>query len=108
MSVNLGPKIPIFVSALQGDGYTNPGNALLRSFQALIQPNVIAIQNTPPGFPSNGDMYVVATGGVGTWTGQDNNIAYWSTDNASAPTGEWEYYTPIKGWVVGNHVDGSL
>lgn len=107
MSVNLGPKIPIMVSGASGDTYLTQGNALLRALQPLLVANVIDLSlNTPPPTPNNGDTYIVAAGGTGDWTGHDTEIAYWSTDNASVPGGEWEFYTPAKGWIVGNQLDG--
>lgn len=102
--VGFGPKIPqIMVSALLGDTYLVPGNAMLRAFQALLQPTALGVNTlSPPGSPSNGDMYVVGIGAGGSWVGADNKIAYWSTDNLSVPLGEWEFFAPLPGWVVGN------
>ena len=51
--------------------------------------------DTPPGSPANGDAYVVATGGTGTWSGQDGNLAYWLTDY-----GSWQFATPWEGLIV--------
>jgi len=108
MSVNLGPKIPIMVSGASGDTYLTQGNALLRALQPLLEANVIDLSlNTPPATPNNGDTYIVAAGGTGDWIGHDTEIAYWSTDNSTALGGEWEFYTPTKGWIVGNQLDGA-
>jgi hypothetical protein len=108
MSVNLGPKIPIMVSGASGDTYLTQGNALLRALQPLLETNVIDLSlNTPPATPNNGDTYIVAAGGTGDWTGHDTEIAYWSTDNSTALGGEWEFYTPAKGWIIGNQLDGA-
>src|SRR5208282_5569402 len=105
MSVSYGVKIPqLFVSALQGDAYYTAGEALLRGLQTLIEPNAISVGlNAPPGSPSNGDSYIIGSSPTGVWVGQANNLAYWSTDNPlAAPTGEWEFYTPLSGWTVGS------
>ena len=108
MIVN-GPKIPVMVSGAAGDNYLSSGNAMLRMLQALVQPNVISVGLTsPPGSPSNGDMYVVGSGATGLWLLQDNSIAYWSTDNPAAPLGEWEFYAPQEGWVVANQTNDGL
>lgn len=99
------------VSGALGDPYLTQGNQLLRLLQALVQPTVINLTTTvPPSSPPphNGDMYVVAPGATGAWSGKDNAIAYWSTDNPSFPGGEWEFYTPLMGWMVGNQADGNL
>ncbi len=112
MAASFGPKIPqLFVSALLGDNYYTAGEALLRGLQALVQLNVINLTTSiPPGIPSNGDTYVVAASPSpsGAWTGQANKIAYWSTDNPTVPSGEWEFYTPLAGWIVGNQTDGKV
>lgn len=106
MAINIGPKIPVMVSGAVGDPYLTQGNALLRMIQVLVQCNVInMVTNDPPPTPNNGDTYVVAVG-TGAWLAQDNNIAYWSTDNPNAPSGEWEFFIPSKGWILGNQADG--
>src|SRR5208282_4726210 len=104
MSVSYGVKIPqLFVSALQGDAYYTAGEALLRGLQTLIEPNAISVGlNAPPGSPSNGDSYILGGSPTGAWAGQANNLAYWSTDNPLAPSGEWEFYVPQNGWIVGS------
>jgi hypothetical protein len=105
MSITYGPKIPqLFVSAALGDQYYTAGEALLRGLQALVEPNVISVGalSAPPPTPSDGDSYIVGASPTGAWAGQANNFAYWSTDNPSAPNGEWEFYTPLNGWIVGS------
>jgi hypothetical protein len=107
MSNSIGPKIPIIVRVSQGDPWTAIGNAMLRSFQPLIQPNVISLAfSIPPVSPTNGDTYVVGSSPTGLWSGQANSIAYWSTDNPQS-AGEWEFYPPLPGWVVSNRQDGA-
>jgi hypothetical protein len=97
------------VSGGQGDSFLTQGNTLLRVLQALVQPNVISMSLTiPPVSPTNGDTYVVAAGASGGWLTKDTNIAYWSTDNPSAPTGEWEYYPATRGWLVGNRTNNQV
>ena len=107
MAIVIGPKLPVMVSGASGDTYLTQGNALLRMIQALVQCNVKNITTSaPPGGPANGDTYAVAAGGSGAWTGHDKAIAYWSTDNPSVPLGEWEFFAPKKGWLLGNQADG--
>lgn len=48
---------------------------------------------TPPGSPSEGDAYIVATSGTGDWASQDGNIAYYT---GSA----WKFVTPAEGFVL--------
>lgn len=109
MAITFGPKItPAFVAALLGDNYLTAGNALLRAFQTLVQPNVISVGlTTPPGSPTNGATYVVGVGATGLWSGHDKTIAYWTTDNPATPSGLWEFYVPQSGWSVVNRTDNS-
>lgn len=107
MSVNLGPKIPVFVKGDSGDTYLTQGNAFLRSIQPLLECNVISMALTaPPATPANGDTYIPASVATGDWATHENQIAYWSTDNPNFPAGEWEFFTPAKGWILGNQADG--
>jgi len=48
----------------------------------------------PPGSPSTGDRYIVATGGTGAWAGHDDDIAEW---NGTA----WEFTTPNESYACG-------
>jgi hypothetical protein len=104
-----GPKIAVVDSIPDGATYGNDGRAFLRMFQAIIQPNVINMTTSAaPGSPTNGDTYVVAPTGSGAWTGQSNAVAYWSTDNPNSPGGEWEFYTPLSGWIVADRNTGFM
>ena len=47
----------------------------------------------PPGSPSTGDRYIVASVATGAWTGQEDDIAEWT---GSA----WSFDTPLGGWAV--------
>jgi hypothetical protein len=109
MSITLGPKLPIMVSAALGDNWLSQGNSMLRALQPLIMANVISLYTTtPPPSPSNGATYIVPAGATGIWSSLATNIAYWSMDNPSSPNGEWEYYVPAKGWIVGCQADGNI
>src|SRR5208282_5164251 len=110
MSIVIGPKIPVMVSGASGDQYLAQGNAMLRMLQVLVQANVksVVLNSPPGGSPANGDTYVVGPSAGGAWIGQAGNIAYWSTNNPAAPLGEWEFFVPAQGWVVGNQGDGFL
>ncbi|MCY1293175.1 hypothetical protein D9M68_176710 [compost metagenome] len=50
---------------------------------------------TPPGSPSNGDAYIVASSPAGAWVGKADQIAYWLTD-----AGAWQFIAPLTGWMV--------
>lgn len=111
MSIVNGTKIVTLVSAANGDAYGDAERHLFRTIQALLQGNVINMTTTtPPGSPANGDTYIVATGGTGAWSGKDNQIAYWAIDSQDGvvTTGAWEFYAPMKGWMVYNVADGYM
>jgi Protein of unknown function (DUF2793) len=105
----IGPKIGVVDFQADGSLYGDDIRHVLRMLQVLVEPNVISLGlNTPPGAPNNGDTYIVAAGGTGVWLGQDQNIAYWTTDNPKNPGGDGEFYTPLKGWLASNQADGNL
>lgn len=99
MATQVGPKIPVFSGAADGDTYTPPMNRGWRMLQALVQPNVIDFINDPPVSPVDGDTYIVGVG-TGAWLGHDNDIAYWTTQDLANPAGVWEFYTPQAGWIA--------
>ena len=103
MSILIGPKIPVFSGASVDDFYLADGNKMLRMLQALVQPNVIALQNDPPVGPADGDTYIVLVG-TGAWAGHNNAIAYYTTQNLSTPG--WEFWAPLAGWLAFNGTDG--
>lgn len=47
----------------------------------------------PPGSPSTGDRYIVASPATGLWAGEENSIAEW--DGVA-----WIFDTPVGGWAV--------
>jgi len=51
--------------------------------------------STPPGSPTDGDRYIIATGGSGAWSTHDFKVATW---NNRAMV--WDIYTPATGWIV--------
>lgn len=56
--------------------------------------------STPPGSPTSGDRYVVATGGTGAWATKDKNIAQW---NGSS----WDFTAPVTGMGVNETDSGN-
>jgi hypothetical protein len=101
MSVTTGPKKGLMISAADGDAFGAQFRALLRALDTHLFPYVIDhTLATPPGSPTNGQAYIVAASPTGAWVGHAGALAVWSTDNPSAPTGEWEFYTPETGWIV--------
>lgn len=68
-------------------------NQALVAIDALL--NTGAIDKdlaTPPGSPSAGDVYIVATSGTGDWSGKDGQIAYYF--------GGWQFIVPNEGMLL--------
>jgi len=65
----------------------------IRSSRNPFRLPVLDYITTPPGSPSEGNRYLVASGATGAWSGQDNDIAEY-TD------GVWRFNTPKEGWIV--------
>ena len=106
----IGPKLPPVVdSEPDGATYGNDMRLLMRMLQVLIQPNVISMAlSAPPASPANGATYIVGASPSGAWAGQANNFAFWTLDDPNVPTGKWEFYVPLEGWLVGNQADGNV
>lgn len=80
-------------------------NLALNVIDALLQTAVINMSLTePPGSPSDGDLYIVATGATGVWAGQDNNLARYVAEGDF-----WQFYEAgTNVHVVLNLDDGGL
>lgn len=50
---------------------------------------------TPPGSPTDGARYIIATSGTGAWSGHDGKIAEWSATAAA-----WTITTPNEGFSL--------
>ncbi|MGN7612772.1 DUF2793 domain-containing protein [Magnetococcales bacterium HHB-1] len=49
--------------------------------------------STPPGTPTSGDRYLVATGATGAWSGHDGEVAGWDGS-------VWNFTAPFEGMTV--------
>lgn len=47
----------------------------------------------PPGSPSDGDVYIPASGATGAWSGKDLNVTAYID-------GVWRFYPPEEGWTA--------
>lgn len=76
-------------------------NEALQSLDALVQPVVIARDQTiPPSAPNEGDCHIVASGAADDWAGQDGNLAAFTS-------GGWFFHTPKLGWSAYVEADGE-
>lgn len=94
MSLESGSNLGLLVHGNQGEAHYDEFMRFLRGVDALVMP-VVADKDlsTPPGSPSNGDKYIVASGATGAWSGKENKIAVYSTKLTA-----WEFFTPKAGW----------
>lgn len=79
-------------------------NLALNVVDALLQTAVIELgRNSPPGSPSDGDLYIVGTGS-GAWSGEDNNLARYVAEGDF-----WQFYEAgVQVHLVLNLDDGGL
>ena len=69
-------------------------NEAIRVLDALVHLAVLDRDLTiPPGSPADGDRYLVAAGGAGSWTGKDGTVAAWQD-------GAWAFLAPKAGWLL--------
>ena len=69
-------------------------NEAVRLLDALVQMSVKSRTLTaPPGSPTDGDRYIVASGATGAWAAWDLNIAYYVD-------GAWMKLVPQTGWLA--------
>jgi hypothetical protein len=78
------------LAAAQAQKHVTHNEALYQFDAVLCACFISRTLTAPPSSPSDGDTYLVATGGTGTWLGQDGNIAY-------CADGSWRFYTPFAG-----------
>lgn len=82
-----------FILAAQAQKHVTH-NETLRLLDGLIQLSVLDRNlATPPGSPTEGVRYIVASGATGAWSGWTGDIALWSD-------GAWVRLPARTGWVV--------
>lgn len=83
-------KLPYLVAAQAQKHVTH--NEAIRALDALVHLAVIDRTLTaPPASSADGDRYIVASGGTGTWSGHALEIAAFQD-------GGWAFFTPRPGW----------
>lgn len=80
-------------------------NLSLNVIDALLQTAVLAMDLTsPPGSPSDGDRYIVATGASGAWAGQDDSLARYVAEGDF-----WQFFEAgTQVHMVLNYDDGAI
>lgn len=102
MALTNGANMGVLVSGAQGEAHYNELLKQWRALDGFLMGFVISKTNTPPGSPSDGDMYIVGTSPTGAWSGHANAIArYWQGGAV------WEFFTPREGWTIRSIADDS-
>lgn len=102
MTITNGPNMGVIISASQGEEYYDELKKFLRAADGFLMPFAVNYQNSPPGSPNDGDLYIVASG-TGAWVGQNNTVARWWSGGSA-----WEFFTPKTGWRVLNNYTGVV
>ncbi len=69
-------------------------NEALARIDAALQLSVhSASTTTPPVLNVDGDTYLISSGGVNAWSGQDGNLAFFGN-------GGWSFLVPQTGWQI--------
>lgn len=86
------PRLTLpFIQAAQAQKHVTHNEAV-RALDMLVQLSFEDdVLSAPPAAPSEGDCYIVASGGSGAWSGQDDTIAAYLD-------GVWQFHTPRAGW----------
>lgn len=88
-------------------------NLSLNVIDALLTPEVLGLgTTTPPGSPSDGDLYIVGAAATGDWAGEHENLAryvaegdFWQFYTAGVQAkavlylGAWYTFQESSGWV---------
>lgn len=98
MTLSVGPKIGLLISAQPGEAHFAQLCRFLRGVDAMLGGiRVISRVATLPGVFANGDMYLLTSGT------NVNKIARYSIDSQSFSG--WEYFTPWDGMPVWSSAD---
>jgi hypothetical protein len=94
--ISYGANLGLMVNAATGEVHDVALRGFLRGVDGLVQPNVNGyLTNTPPGSPSDGDVYIIGAAPTGAWAGKAGKVASWSAND-----GAWDFYTPKNGWML--------
>lgn len=75
-------------------------NEALMRIDAALQASVEeAPISTPPPSPAEGESWIVGATPTGSWTGQENRLATWTS-------GGWRFVDPVPGFSVWNRAAG--
>lgn len=94
--ISYGANLGLMLNAATGEVHDVALRGFLRGVDGLVQPNVKGyLTNTPPGSPSDGDVYIIGAAPTGAWAGNAGKVARWYAND-----GAWDFYTPKNGWML--------
>lgn len=105
MAVKQDPRTGIWYDWTLGDNnYDVNLNANLKKLGLLYALSAKSrTVSTPPGSPTNGDVYIVGPSATGVWAGHEDDVTIW----ISAETA-WVFYTPRTGYLCDIEDEGLL
>lgn len=94
--ISYGANLGLMVNAATGEVHDVALRGFLRGVDGLVQPNIKGyLTNTPPGSPTDGDVYIIGAAPTGAWAGNAGKVARWYANG-----GTWDFYTPKNGWTL--------
>lgn len=93
-------KLP-FLFAEQAQKHITHNDALQTLDTAVQASALSAALALPPATPAEGDVYLVAAGASGAFTGKEQMLAQWSQ-------GAWLFVGPQEGWRVYDQASGTV
>lgn len=79
-------------------------NIALDEIDAKFLPAIISMAlSSPPGSPSDGDMYIPQSGSTGAWSGLGNRLVRYRSEGAF-----WQSYEPDTVWLVFNQANEQI
>lgn len=94
--ISYGANLGLMVNAATGEVHDVALRGFLRGVDGLVQPNVKGyLTNTPPGGPTDGDVYIIGAAPTGAWAGNAGKVTRWYAND-----GTWDFYTPKNGWML--------
>lgn len=87
----------------KSDGWGAVYNLGMLQLDTIVAGAVVSIANTPPGSPSDGDAYIIASSPTGAWSGKAKKVALWD-----GPSSAWVFFTQKVGMRLLNRADGNF
>jgi len=104
MALTNGPNLGLLVNGNAGEGHYTDLMKQWRGIDGLVMPNAKGyLTNTPPGSPSDGDLYIIGAAPTGAWAGQGGKVTRWSS-----VANAWEFYAPKNGWQIQSNSDREV